>query len=168
MHLTIFVSNVTLLISNSKTRMHSSRMHTACSSSHLLGEEGCLPQCMLGYTHTPTTHPHVGLETPLGVGLETPQPDPSTFPLGVGLETPWPDPSTSPWVWAWRPHIARPLNLNPGCGPRDLQGMLGYHPHPSPLPWTEFLTHASENITLPHLRCQKSMSKDTNKMLNQS
>ena len=50
-------------------------------------------------------------------------------PLGLGLDTPpgcgpgdpptQPDPPTSPWVWAWRP------------------------------PWTEFLTHASENITLP-------------------
>ena len=29
----------------------------------------------------------------------------------------------------------------PGCGPED------------PPPWTEFVTHASENIILPQLRC---------------
>ena len=32
----------------------------------------------------------------------------------------------------------------------DLQGMLGIHHHHPP-PWTEFLTHASENNTLPQL-----------------
>ena len=85
---------------------------------------------------------------PLGVGLET--------PLGMGLET--------PQVWAWKPPQARPLNFPLGCGPGDLQGMLGYPPgylqgmlgyhlqcmlgyHHSL--WTEFLTYASENITLP-------------------
>ena len=41
------------------TRMHSSSMRTASSSSRLLGV--CLPQCMLGYT-------------PLGLGLNTPPP----------------------------------------------------------------------------------------------
>ena len=104
------------------TRMHSSRMRTARSSSRLLGE-GCLPHCMLGYTHPPG----VGLETPPwcgpgdtlpGVGLETPWPDPSTSPLGVGLETP----------------LARPLNLPLGVGLET--------PPPT---WTEFLTHTSEN-----------------------
>ena len=83
--------------------MHSSRMRTARSSSHLLG--GCLPQCMLGY--------------PLGVGLET-------HPC-VGLETPPVWAWRPPWVWAWRPLQARPLNFPLGCGPGDLQGMLGYH-----------------------------------------
>ena len=68
------------------TRMHSSRMCTARSSSRLLGG---LPQCMLGYP------PGVGLETPLCVGLETPG-------CGPG-DPPRPDPSTSPCVWAWNP-----------------------------------------------------------------
>ena len=71
--------------------------------------------------HTP---PGVDLETPLGVGLET--------SIGVGLDT----------------LLARPLNLPYGCGPGDLQGIMGYHLPP----WTEFLTHPSENITLPQLR----------------
>ena len=70
--------------------------------------------------------------------------------------------------------LARPLKSPPWCGPGDpqetckapwdtickacwdttpgdmLQGMLGYY-HPTP-PWTEFLKHAAENISLPKLR----------------
>ena len=86
--------------------MHSSRMRTARSSSHLPVWGGGLPQCMLVYPlgvglETPLG---VSLETPLGVGLETPsRPDPSISPLGVGLETPQ----------------ARPLNIPPGYGPGD-------------------------------------------------
>ena len=75
-----------------------------------------------------------------------------------------------PRMWTWRPvrcgpgdPKARPLNFPLGCGPGDLQGMLGYHPLETckacwdttcnacwntPL-WTEFLTHTTENITLP-------------------
>ena len=110
--------------------MHSSRMRTAHGSSHPQGGEG-LPQCMLGNTPPPG----VGLETlPPGVGLENHPPwlDPSISPLGVGLET-----------------------LPPG----DLQGMLRCWDTtcnacwnttpPPPHAWTEFLTHATENITLP-------------------
>ena len=54
---------------------------------------------------------------------------------------------------------ARPLNFPLRCGPGDLQGMLETCKAcwdticnacwDTPLPWTEFLTHASENITLP-------------------
>ena len=97
------------------SRMHSSRMHTARSSSHLLGGV-YLGACW----DTP----------PLGVGLETPSPS-------VDLETPWvgawrplqPDPSTSPpGCGSGDPHLARPLNLPLWCGPGYLQGMLGYHP----------------------------------------
>ena len=66
-------------------------MHTACSSSRLMGggEGACLIACWDIYPPL-----GVGLETPR-VGLETPQvwawrspwPDPSTFSLVVGLET---------------------------------------------------------------------------------
>ena len=76
------VTNVTFhtwRLKKLQTRIHSSSMRTARSSSCL---RGGLPQCVLGYT---------------------------------------------PWVWAWRPPLARPLKLPPGCGPGDLQGMLGYH-----------------------------------------
>ena len=79
-------------------RMYSGRIRTARGSSHLLGGSALV--------HAVIPPP------PSGVGLETPQ--------GVGLETP-------PKVWAWRPPQARPLNFPPGCGPGDLQGMLGYH-----------------------------------------
>ena len=67
-------------------------------------------------------------DTPPGVGLETPQADPPTSPPGVGLETPHQTPQ-----------------------PPSRYG-LGDPPAPPPT-WTEFLTHASENITLPQLRC---------------
>ena len=86
---------------------------------------------------------------PSGVGWRPLQARPLNFPLGCGPGDPQ----------------ARPLNFPLGCGLGDLQGMLGYHPPgdlvrhagippamhagiPPPL-YTEFLTHATENITLP-------------------
>ena len=99
-----------------RTRMHSSRMSTAHSSSRLLGRGVCLSACwdtpwvwawrpppQVWAWRPPRCGPGdpplgVSLETPLGVGLETPpMPDPSTSHLGVGLETPQ----------------ARPLNFPP-------------------------------------------------------
>ena len=91
------------------TRMHSSRMRTAGSSSHGGG----------GWTRSPSISPlGVGLDliplnSPLGVGLDL---IPLNFPLGVGLDLiplnfplgcgPGPDPpQLPPWVWAWRPHL---------------------------------------------------------------
>ena len=56
------------------TRMHSSRMRTACSSSRLLGG---------------------GVSASVHAGIPP--------PLGVGLETPWVWAWRTPWVWAWRP-----------------------------------------------------------------
>ena len=119
------------------TRMHSSRMRTARSSSRLRGGGVCISACW-------DTPPGLGLETPHG---QTPQPPPGCEsgdpppppgqtpqlppPPGVGLET---------------PPAARPLNLPLGVG-------LDTHPPPPPPQWTEFWTHASENITLPQLRC---------------
>ena len=105
-----------------ETRMHSSRMRVARSSSRLLGGV-CLSACW----DTPPSGPGpghplgVGLDTPPpGLGLDTPMPlarppnlaagsgpgHPPTSPLGLGLDTP-----------------ARPPNLPPGPGPR----------HPFPL-----------------------------------
>ena len=79
------------------TRMHSSRMHTTLSSSHQLGGvylSSCwdTPPPPVWAWRPPWVwawRPPLGCGdiTP-GVGLETPQPDPSTSPLGVGLETP--------------------------------------------------------------------------------
>ena len=128
--------------------MHSSRMRTTCSSSHLLMGGVCLCACW----DTPLS---VGLKTSPRCGPGDPRPDPSTSPLGVGLETlpgqtpqlptgcgpgdppgqtsqltPWvwawrpprPDPLTFPWVWAWRP--ARYAGKPPPWRPAS---MLGYH-----------------------------------------
>ena len=97
---------------------------------------GCLPQCMLGYP------PGVGLETPPG---QTPQCLPWVW---AWRPPPGQTPQLPHWVWAWRP--ARHAGIPPPGYLQDmleyhLQCMLGYHPPP----WTEFLTHASENITLP-------------------
>ena len=48
---------------------------------------GCLPQCMLGYTHTPQVW--AWRPPPMGVGLETPRGcGPGDTPMGVDLETP--------------------------------------------------------------------------------
>ena len=110
-----------------ETRMHSSRMRTARSSSRVGGEvvsapvHAGIPPWVWAWIP-----PRYGPGDPLGVGLET--------PLGVGLETPpGQTPQLPPWVWAWRP--ARHAGIPPT--PRDLlQGMLGYHP---PL-WTESQT----------------------------
>ena len=60
------------------------------------------------------------------------QPDPSTSPLAVGLENPpsWPDPSTSPLGVGLETPLQTSQPSPPGCGPGDLQGMLGYHTPP--------------------------------------
>ena len=71
-----------------RTRMHSGRMHTAHSSSHW-GRGVCLSACW-------DRPPWVWAWRP-------PNQIPLNFPLGVGLDTPWPDPPQLPWVWAWRP-----------------------------------------------------------------
>ena len=109
-----------------KTRMHSSRL--SHSSSHRGGAVSV----------------HAGIHKPLGVGLEIPRCGPGDTP-DVGLETPSQcEPGETPWVWAWRPlgegletPQAKPLNFPPGCGPGNLQGLLGYHP-----PWRPAARHA--------------------------
>ena len=121
------------------TRMHSSRMRKARGSSRPWGRG--LRQCMLGYT----TPPWVWAWRPtLGVGLETPPqvwacrppwPDSSASHLGVGLETPpckvcWDTTCKACWD-------TTPPNTCKACWDT------------TPSPWTEFLTHASENISLP-------------------
>ena len=62
-----------------KTRMHSSRMCTDYSSSHLLGGV-CVSACW-------DTPPGPGLETPR-VWTWTPPPTTPNLPLGAGLDTP--------------------------------------------------------------------------------
>ena len=105
-------------------------MHTAHSSSRLLGGGGVC--CLSAYWDTPRCVPGarlgVGLDNPLGVGLETPGVGLET--LGVGLETPQARSlNISPWVWAWRPPQARPLNF-----PR-VWAWRPPRPDPSTSPW---------------------------------
>ena len=107
---------------------------------------GCVPcwgvgVCLSACWDTPPGPgpPGVGLDNPLRCGpghppSQIPQPPPGSRPRPpqpdpqppcLGLDTPKPDPPTSP------------LGLGLDATPR----------------WTEFLTHASENITLPQRRC---------------
>ena len=71
--------------------MNCSRMHTAHSSSHLLGRGVCLSACWDTPPPGPEP-PRCGPEPPVWAWT----------PLGVGLDT----------------HLARPPNLHPGPGPR--------------------------------------------------
>ena len=107
-----------------------------------------------------TPPPSVGLETPppvwawrhpLGVGLETPpRPDPSTSPLGVGLETCKACKDTST-PWTPERHAGIPPAMHAGIPP-------------PPTPSTEFLTHTSENITLPQTSFADG-NKGTNELM---
>ena len=86
------------------TRMHSSRMRTVSSSSHLLTGGGvCLSACW--------DLPNLGLDTPLSVGLETPLARPPTSPCVLVWKTPSQTPQHPPWVWAWRPPSQTPQNV---------------------------------------------------------
>ena len=101
------------------TRMHSSRMRTARSSSRLL-RGVCLRACW---------------DTPPRCG-----------------------PGDPPWMWAWRPILARTLNFPPGCGPRNLQCMLCTPPPPETCckacwdttPPVNRITDTCKNITCPN------------------
>ena len=92
------------------TRMHSSRMRTARSSSRRGGG---------GSPHTPKQAPpleQTPLNFPLGCG---PGPDPPQLPPWVlAWRPPQPDPpKLPPWVWAWKParHAGIPLPLETCC-----------------------------------------------------
>ena len=108
------------------TRMHSSRMCTACGSK--------FPRGVSASVHAGIHTRGVGLETPMGVGPETPQmwawrPPGCGPPDPLGQTPPGQAPQLPLCVWAWRP----PPQVWAWRLPRDLrQGMLGYHP-----PWTD-------------------------------
>ena len=106
-------NNIDLLLNKRKifknillTRMHSSRMRTARSSSRLLGGIVCLIACR--DTHPPQVW---AWRTPQVWAWRTPQVWAWRPPQGVGLEIP---PGCGPGD---PPHpLARPLNLPRGCG----------------------------------------------------
>ena len=121
--------------------MHSSRMHTASSSSRV--GEGVSAPVHAGIP--PWVWPWIplccGPGDPPGCGPGDPPARLFNFPLGCGPEDP---PGQTP-------------QLPPRCGPGDLQGMLGYHLqcmlgyHPPPLPVNRII-NTCKNITLPQLR----------------
>ena len=124
-------------------------MRTARGSSRPWGV--CLSAC---WDTPPRCGP--GYLRPLGVGLDTPTPGcgPGEVPgCGPG------DPRCPPQVWAWR----TPLETCKACWdttckaywdttPRKPGIPSAMHAGIPPLLWTEFLTHATENITCPKLR----------------
>ena len=115
-----------------------------------------------GLTSSPSTSPRVWTWTrspstsPLGVGL-----DQIPLNFGVGLDQiplnfplgcwPGPDPpQLPPCLWAWtRSPSTSPLVVGLEDSPRDQAHTRGTRHPPPPRPWIEFLTQASENITLP-------------------
>ena len=88
-----------------RTNIHSNRMRTARSSSHLLGGVSAsvhsgIPPWVWAWRDPPD----VGLETPLMWAWRPPRPDPSNFPWVWAWRPPQgKTPQLPPWVWAWRP-----------------------------------------------------------------
>ena len=136
----------TCIVNRHLTRIHSSRMHTARSSSCHGGLHTPWEQAPLRSRHLPEQRhpPRCGPGDPLlGVGMEIPQArSPSTSPLGVGLETPC-------GCGPKDPPGQIPLNFPLGCGPGDSPGQIPFNfplgcgpgvcpPGPDPpqlLPW---------------------------------
>ena len=107
-----FLSTLWNLWKQQKIKMHSSRIHTTRSSSCQLGGVSASVHAGIPPQVWAWTPPWCGPGDPPGVNLETPSGQ---------------TPQLSPWVWTWKPPQARLLNFPAGCGPGDLQGMLGYH-----------------------------------------
>ena len=138
--------------------MHSSRMRTARSSSRWGGWPVPLqlPPWVWAWTRSPSS-------SPLGVGLDQ---TPLNFSLGCG---PGPDPpQLPPWLWAWtRSPSTSPLvvGLETPLGPGTLPPRTRHPLGPGTPLWTEFLTHASENITLPQTSFAGGKNRSTPRVL---
>ena len=124
----------------SLTRMHSRRMRTTCNSSRQGGMPGSDPPQFPPWVWAWTRSPSI---SPLDVGLDL---IPFNFSLGCGPGAPPrirpPGPGT--------PQEQPPQSRHP---PRSRPPRAGTPPGSSspdqaPPLWTEFLTHAYENITL--------------------
>ena len=141
-------------------------MHTACSSSRLLGRGSASvqteipsPRCGPGDPpqvcawrppwYGPGDPLSVCLETPLGVGLETPfRPDPSTSFLGVGLET-------CKACWDTNPPPSRPARqagipptMHAGIPPPPPCGQNSWHTLLAILPCPSFVAGGKDFIAL--------------------
>ena len=117
------------------TRMHSSRMRTARSlivSPYLIVSHAHPP---LGATlQAPREQPH------------TPQEQPCTPPQEQPCTPPWEQPCTPPRATMHTPRATMHPSWSNHAGPPGSN-------HTHPLLWMELMTHASEYITLPQLRC---------------
>ena len=134
------------------TRMHSSRMHTAHSFTVCHTRP---PPCMQPFpaTHVPhhphplphilpATHPPCHTCPPTSHACPPPHIQPSP-----AMHTPchvYPMPCMPPVMHAPLPHTPPALHAPTPCKPPAMH---------IPSLWTEFLTHASENVTLPQLGC---------------
>ena len=141
--------------SHYQTRMHSSRMHTACSFtvSHSICHTctpchaqplpcmppchacplPCMPSCHAPLPHTPPCMPPA-MYAPLPC-----MPPCHSYPPAMHA------PSAT-----HAPHHACPPTMHAPCRACPPTTHTPCNAHP---PWQEFLTHTSENITLPQLRC---------------
>ena len=168
--ITLYVANDSMDYSSWETRMHSSRKRTAHSSS-CQGELASSPSTSPLGVGLDQIH----LNFPLGVGLDQiclkfpfgcmlgPDPpqlppwvwvwtrSPSTSPLGCGPGDPLgpgtPPETRHPLGQAPRDKAPPPPGTRHPPGPGTLQDQAPpWTRHPS---WTETLTHATQNITLP-------------------
>ena len=101
----------------------------------------------------------VGCVLTVAVAFSTCPPPPAAGTPGCGPGDPQMWAWNPPPVWAWRPPtLARCINFPFGCGPGNLQGMLGYHLqcilgyHPPPLP-VDGMTETCKNITFANFIC---------------
>ena len=128
--------------------MYSSRMHTARSSSRLLGgvsasvHTGIPPGCDLpqAWAWRP---PPPGQTPQLSPGCwpgDPPRPDPLTYLLSVGLG------DLQGMLGYALAHLQSMLAYH-------LQGMMGYHPLPTPPPPHCGQTDSSKNITFVNFVC---------------
>ena len=130
-----------------RTRMHSSRMHTACSSSHW----GMSASVHAGI-HTPWVW--VWSPPPRCEPGDPPGQTPQLPPWVWAWRPPWPDPSTYPLVRAWKParHAGIPPPLEiccKACWDTTCNACWDTNP-PSHV---NRITDTCKNITLPQLRC---------------
>ena len=124
-----------------QTRMHSSRMHTAQSSSR----------------RGVSASVHAGIDTPqvwtwrppwVWAWRHPPWPDPPQLSPWVWAWRPPParSPSTSPWVWAWRPPRPDSPQLPPPWRPAARHA--GIEP-----PSVDRMTDACKNMTFSNFVC---------------
>ena len=119
---------------NCKTRMHSSRMHTACSLtiSRRVPHTPPLPPCMPPQPHMPLTTMHAPLQ---------PHTPPCNHAPPAAMHAPW-QPCMPPSNHA-HPLATMQAPGNHACPPATTHAPL----------WTEWLTDRCKNITFANFIC---------------